>query len=902
MKTGSGTIKGSRSGIYARKSGTGDLTVTTGAGTVTGGVYGIDARNKGQGSVVIETGAGMVTGNSVDGIFAYNTRFVAVGDNVTVTTGTGAVQGQRNGIRADNWGTGFIDIATTGDVTSNASAAIYALNSGANSTDITVKTGPGTVQGSTRGIDARNFGQGSIKITTGGGVTGNADEGIYARSVNAGDIGITVASTGTVTSLGPHGDDFAVASTGASTTLIVSGTLKGGGGGAVEFDQTNAYNDRLELRPGFQITTNGAAGAKNTVLAGDGTDTLAFGGTGEDTFDLGDIDDGTNTKQFRSFETFRVESGTWSFSGTTTEAFSQTGGTMKGTGTFGGLTVTNGTLAPGNSIGTMTVNGNFTLGSGSIFEVEVNAAGQSDKVLVRSGGSVNLTGSVLRVMAQNGNYNPTTDYTIIDNDGADAVTGTFSSVTSNFAFLTPSVNYKAGDGNDVVLTMVRKTTGGGGNTGGGTTGSGGTSGSGGTTGGSPSGGGTSSGGTSGGGTSGGAPTYVSFCSVAQTRNQCNVAHALDAFPTSNPLFGSVLTQTVAGARQAFNALSGEVHATVAGTLVDDSRYVREAVLGRLMQAGHSGEALSASGPQMATYDSGAMMLGGADLYDGKSLVEVPASAPLAFWTRAFGAWGDFDRNGNAASAGRDLGGFVSGMDAQLFGTWRVGVATGASFSNVSVDDRYSGADVDSYHLGGYAGGMVGPLALRGGGMWTWNEIETSRAVLFPNFYERQKADYDAGTGQIFGEIAYPTQVASIGVEPFAGLAYVSVDSDGIRERGGPQASLRGSSFDQDVGYTTVGLRAAKTLSWGDTEITPHLSAAWLHAFDGVTPGASLAFATTGLGFEVTGVPLAQDSALLDAGVDFAISDKLSAGVSYSGQYADTVADNAVKGRLTWLFN
>jgi len=36
--------------------------------------------------------------------------------------------------------------------------------------------------------------------------------------------------------------------------------------------------------------------------------------------------------------------------------------------------------------------------------------------------------------------------------------------------------------------------------------------------------------------------------------------------------------------------------------------------------------------------------------------------------------------------------------------------------------------VESYHLGGYAGGMTGAFALRGGGMWAWNDIDTSRAV------------------------------------------------------------------------------------------------------------------------------------------------------------------------------
>ncbi len=287
-------------------------------------------------------------------------------------------------------------------------------------------------------------------------------------------------------------------------------------------------------------------------------------------------------------------------------------------------------------------------------------------------------------------------------------------------------------------------------------------------------------------------------------------------------------------------------------------------------------------------------------YDGKSLI-APERQPLAFWTRAYGAWGNFNGDGNAATANRNLGGFVSGMDANIGGSWRAGLATGASFSNVDVDARYSSAQVDSYHLGGYLGGTAGAFALRGGGMWAWSDIDTSRAVVFPGFYERQKASYNADTGQLFGEVAYPTQAWGMALEPFAGLAYVSESSDRFHEHGGTLARLRGST-DQDVGYTTVGLRAAQTMRWGGMTITPNGSVAWLHAFSGVTPDAGLAFSSTGIGFTVYGVPLAQDSALLDAGLDFAVTEKITAGISYSGQYADDVSDNAVKGRFTWLFD
>jgi len=527
------------------------------------------------------------------------------------------------------------------------------------------------------------------------------------------------------------------------------------------------------------------------------------------------------------------------------------GGMLGGTGQIGALTVgTGGIYAPGNSIGTQTVNGAFTLGAGAIYEVEANAAGQSDKVIVN--GAVNLTGSVLRVLAADGNYAPSTKYTIIDNDGSDAVVGAFAAVTSSLAFLTPTVVYNGGTGNDVVLTLERNET--------------------------------------------------TFSYVANTYNQRAVAGALAQFPTTNALFLAVLNQTEAGARQAFDALSGEIHATVAGTLADDSRYVREAVLGRLMQAGHSGggdmqtAALAAAGPQVASLDSNAMALG----YGGKSLA-APAREPLAFWTRAYGAWGNFDGNGNAATADRDLGGFISGMDANIGGSWRAGLATGASFSNVDVDARYSSADVESYHLGGYLGGMAGSFALRGGGMWAWSDIDTSRAVVFPGFFERQTASYDADTGQLFGEVAYPTQMGGIALEPFGGLAFVSVDTGTFRERGGRLASLRGLDTDQDVGYSTLGLRAASTMHWGATLVTPHLSAAWQHAFDDVTPGAALAFASTGIGFGIEGVPLAEDSALIDAGLDFALGERTTAGLSYTGQFGDGVQDNGVKGRFTWLF-
>jgi outer membrane autotransporter protein len=298
-----------------------------------------------------------------------------------------------------------------------------------------------------------------------------------------------------------------------------------------------------------------------------------------------------------------------------------------------------------------------------------------------------------------------------------------------------------------------------------------------------------------------------------------------------------------------------------GVLADDSRYVREAILGRLMQARYtdrSGQvtALGGGGPQVASFnaekslDTEAMALGFANRGGEAS----PGYGPgIAFWTHGFGSWASFEGDKNAATADRDLGGFLSGMDARLGGTWRAGLAIGGSWSDVSVNARHSSANVESFHLAGYTGGMAGPFAFRGGGAWSWNDIDTSRAVIFPGFFERENTSYDADTGQVFGEITYPIDRSRSAFEPFAGLAFVSIETNGFRESGS-LAGLRGSGQNQDVGYSTLGLRAATTYAWNGASITPYVSASWQHAFNDIDTAAGLAFASTSVGFAFCGVP------------------------------------------------
>ncbi|HLP95075.1 MAG TPA: right-handed parallel beta-helix repeat-containing protein [Saprospiraceae bacterium] len=112
------------------------------------------------------------------------------------------------------------------------------------------------------------------------------------------------------------------------------------------------------------------------------------------------------------------------------------------------------TFAPGNSPGCVTINGNYTLNSGDVLEMEIEgltACTQHDKLIVN--GAVNLGNATLSLPASMFLVEDGDQITIIENDGADAVVGMFKQ--GNFAFDGQNqyyIDYKGGDGNDVVLS------------------------------------------------------------------------------------------------------------------------------------------------------------------------------------------------------------------------------------------------------------------------------------------------------------------------------------------------------------------------------------------------------------------------------------------------------------------
>jgi outer membrane autotransporter protein len=399
-----------------------------------------------------------------------------------------------------------------------------------------------------------------------------------------------------------------------------------------------------------------------------------------------------------------------------------------------------------------------------------------------------------------------------------------------------------------------------------------------------------------------------------TANQRAVGNALEA-GYSTTLTGPAATLytklLMTGTPDALTQLSGEVHGSVQAVIVDDSRYIRQAVLGRLRQAPYAGgsgaiAALGSGGPTLAYGESATdAALAYADKKPSFPIKAPPLAAPvetpdLTFWAQGVGAWGKIDGDGNAADVSRNLSGVFTGFDRR-FGDWRAGLAAGYSNSSVSVSARASSANIDTAYVAAYAGTSFWAWNFRSGATFAWNTIGTSRTIAFPGFVEQATTRYGAGEAQVFGELGYGLTFGAIAAEPFAGLAWVHLDTASFTETGGVSA-LAGAGNRDDVGYSTLGARVATYyLLQNGMALIPRASVAWQHAFGDVTPTAALSFQSIGAGFNILGVPIARDAALVEAGGDLQLTAQAKIGVSYAGQLANSAHDHSVKGNFTWRF-
>lgn len=498
-------------------------------------------------------------------------------------------------------------------------------------------------------------------------------------------------------------------------------------------------------------------------------------------------------------------------------------GLLFGNGAIAGNLDVNGIVAPGNGAGslqTLKVGGNYVQQAGASYLVQI-APSQSAASLLQVGGTATLdAGAKVGVTAvQSGIYRIGARYTVLD--AAHGLTGTYALGDSALsAVLGIAPGY---DADHVYLNVVQERP---------------------------------------------------LTAITGTRNQTSTLAGLQGVPASSYVLSAVASLPTDGAiRAAADQLSGEVHATTQGALLESSRYLRDAVTARLRQAGEG----AAGGPAV-TQGAGA----------------------LTWWGQFVGAWGHHDGDDNAASARQTTNGVLLGADRALGGDARLGAVAGYSQTAVNIGARASSTSSRNLDLGVYAGTGFGKFGLRGGVAYTWHKLASNRYIAVPGLAGHAFGDYSASTAQVFGEAAYRAMFKRTSVEPFLRASWVRLDSDAFQEYG-DAAALSGAGDHQSVAFTTLGTRMATQFAPArGGMLTLHETLGWRHAFNRVDTDAALAFAQ-GPAFDVAGLPIARNA--LDAGIGLTlhVAKDASFDLSYQGQFARHAVDNEFEGRFDWRF-
>ncbi|MGE0255636.1 MAG: autotransporter domain-containing protein [Alphaproteobacteria bacterium] len=499
-------------------------------------------------------------------------------------------------------------------------------------------------------------------------------------------------------------------------------------------------------------------------------------------------------------------------------------GTLGGTGSILNDVLVDGRLAPGASIGTLTVTGNLTFGAGSTYAVEVDADGLADRTDVT--GTATLTDGTVRVIPLPGSYATQTDYVILT--ATDPIATTFAGVTSNSAFLDGQLIYGA---NGVTLRLVRNAT--------------------------------------------------LLADIAGSGSSSGVAGILDTIGNNATgdlatLLDTLLTLPADQARAALEQLSGTTTTAPGVVQVGDHAQFSRTLASN---AAHAGDR---SGGSTASLALAAGSLGGSDLPQlGRlfaSLGPVLAQAPrgqkgaVRPWVSGYGIVGEVSGDGTAQGFVHRTGGLMAGVDWEHTEETTLGVAFG--LSQTTIDNANS---ADTSEIRTWRGSLYGthrpegpdhPFVLDGALGAGMMQQRTTRRIAFAGI---DRSAYGDTLGyEVWADVgaSRPFDVGRLQVTPRAMIGVMHAHSDAYTETGADAANLSMSGRTADSVHSRLSIAAQHPFETdGGSTWTPLVRLGWWHehARSGQPVQAALAGAPQSR-FEVNGLSSDKDRLELGAGL------------------------------------
>ena len=570
------------------------------------------------------------------------------------------------------------------------------------------------------------------------------------------------------------------------------------------------------------------------------------------------------------------------------------GATLGGNGLVTGDVVNNGTLAAGNSIGTLSINGNYTASPGSTTHVEINDGGttpgvNNDLVVIDGfppiSGVATLNGGTVTYSAAPGTYTVGSKYIFLE---ARSIVGTYAGATnvgpSNLRAMLGygTINISGVDWMTVYLMLLN--------------------------------------------------SQSNFAANAQTFNQYGVANYIDLSstdptPEMQALIDTLDSLSVPQQLAAFDSMTAQVNGTMAQLQVQDTTFLymmlRRRVGSAYAASGMSGGGGFASYGSSGGYASAPSSSGLAARGSGGATV-IPASyqsssstkvwlTPTATrrryqpswsgWVAGYGFGGNAQTDGNAAGGTYGSAGTIVALERPLDNEHLIGVF--GAYSNLGL--RLSGlpqsATANQGLFGGYFLRDVGSMYLLAAASAGFTGYRETRQMTFGDVNSTARGDYDGWSPSAYLEHGHRYQFGRTIVQPYGALQYIYVRQNAFTETGAGTLNQSVGGIDTNALRGLLGSRFAQVWTTrGGAPILPELRAAWMHEF--LEPNSTLnaTFApVSGSSFAARGLNFGRDWAVLGTGLQYVMSRNVSLFANYDLLFNANQAWNAGSGGLQFVW-
>jgi uncharacterized protein with beta-barrel porin domain/subtilisin family serine protease len=580
-------------------------------------------------------------------------------------------------------------------------------------------------------------------------------------------------------------------------------------------------------------------------------------------------------RTFRVRNNVRVDGGTLVVNGQITEApgafgnlFSLDSGTVGGIGLINasrGFYNNGGTVSPGNSIGTMTITGDYHQGSQGKLTIEI--ASDSSRDLLAVIGSVNLNGTLQ--MSWTGGYVPalnTNFGTFLTATGG--VNNYFSNVLTN---ITPTIIFqpKYDIANQVYFVVERDYI----NT-----------------------------------------TLSSFL----TPDQSAVGAMLNSLANTtagtagdlNTVLTAVDDSTTYGAvAAALDQIKPKGQGAMFNMGLQGASYQSGNIAGRLEELRYGSRGLSVRGITLAMFNphepatertrTGNQSTTATDISALNGLLFSPDQRWGIF---ASGNYGSGTKRGDDAYSFRSYGATI-GADYHFTDRFSAGITVGSYWARTDIDDSGSKVDMDHTSLGAYGTYKLGGFYAEGHVGYGWNSYKNDRKILFPGIsriaHSTPKGSQIEGYGGIGDEFLF----GKLSAMPYLSLQYVKYNVDSYVESGADSLNLSIESQTAESLRGKLGGRISYDINAGTFLLKPSVWSFYVHEFGNETTSTTARLALGGDSCTVTAYASPRrDFFQAGAGISAVGPTGISAYLNYNAHFdVNNYQDHSISAGIRWEF-